>query len=1198
MLVLFEHADSIAGPLEYNADLFERPTVARMADLLAALLDAAAADPGRPSPPCRPSPPRRATRCSWSGTTRPFQIRPRTCSTSSRPRRPRTPGPSPGRGGWALTYAELDAALEPARPPPAPAGRRSRGSGGDLPRAHGRSCRWPCWACSRPARAYLPLDPAHPAERRAFMLEDAGVPRRPHPGAASTRRRRLARESAEPLPPVALVAGPEHLAYVIYTSGSTGRPKGVEIPHRGPAPTSSRHAAALPAWARTTPCSAVTTARLRHLGPGAFCPAGRRRALVLLAATTPRDGALLAPRAGGASAPPCCRPRPPPGACCSRPAGPAPPGLQMLSAARPCPATLRRPPAGPRREPVEPLRPHRDHRLRPPPWRVGAGERPGPHRPARSPTPGSTCSTAAAARARRGAAGELFIGGDGLARGYLGRPELTAERFVPDPFGATRRAPLPHRRPGPLARRRRARVPRPRSTPGEGARLPHRAGRDRGRPAGATPACARRVVLVREDAPGDKRLVAYVVARRAARRRPRCARILQQRLPEYMVPSAFVRAGRPAADAQRQGGPQGPARARRGAAPAGRGYVRPAHADRGAAGRLWAEVLRRASASASTTTSSSWAATRCWPPSSSRACAPPSAWSCPCARSSRPPPSPPSPRASRRRAAARRRGRAAAHRPACRASGALPLSFAQQRLWFLDQLEPGQRRLQHARRAALDGAAGRGRPGARPSPSWCAATRRCAPPSRTADGQPRPGHRARPCALPLPVVDLFGLPPEPRGGRRRRPREERRGPSTSPGAAAARAACCGWAPPSTCCSSPCTTSSRTAGPWACWCARWRPSTSLRPGPPSPLPELPVQYADYAVWQREWLRRGARARSSPAGGSSSPARRRRWSCPPTGRARRSQTSAAPSCRVDLPGRGSGRLKALCQREGATPFMALLAAFQAAARPLLAARTTSPSARPSPAASARELEGLIGFFVNTLVLRAASAGDAAFRELLAPGAGDRAGRLRAPGRALRAAGGGAAARARPEPHARSSRSSSPSRTRRAGRAPQCRGWPCSPLERREPPPPSSTCTFTLAETAEGFAGRLEYNTDLFEAATDRSAWRSTCAACCEAIARGAGGAPRRPLAALRGGAPPGPGGAGTPPPSLPARGHAPRRSSRSRRPARPDAVAVESRRRELTYARARRARQPARRTPARPGRRARLARRPVRRALAWS
>ena len=86
-----------------------------------------------------------------------------------------------------------------------------------------------------------------------------------------------------------------------------------------------------------------------------------------------------------------------------------------------------------------------------------------------------------------GVPGELCLGGEALARGYLNRPELTAERFVPDPFGGGSGVPsLPHGRPGPLAPRRGARAPGADGPPGEGAGLPHRAGRDRGRAVGAS----------------------------------------------------------------------------------------------------------------------------------------------------------------------------------------------------------------------------------------------------------------------------------------------------------------------------------------------------------------------------------------------------------------------------------------------------------------------------------------------------------------------------------------------------------------------------------------------------------------------------------------------------------------------------------------------------------------------------------------
>ncbi|HET7230665.1 MAG TPA: amino acid adenylation domain-containing protein, partial [Longimicrobium sp.] len=138
-----------------------------------------------------------------------------------------------------------------------------------------------------------------------------------------------------------------------------------------------------------------------------------------------------------------------------------------------------------------------------------------------------------------GVPGELCVAGPGVSRGYLGRPGLSADRFVPDPFSS---------------------VP--------GARLYRTGDRGRWRADGmleylgrmdqqvkirgfrietgevesvlrAHPGVAECVVLVREDAPGEKRLAAYVVGSAAADAAGMRA-YLRERLPEYMVPAAFV----------------------------------------------------------------------------------------------------------------------------------------------------------------------------------------------------------------------------------------------------------------------------------------------------------------------------------------------------------------------------------------------------------------------------------------------------------------------------------------------------------------------------------------------------------------------------------------------------------------------------------------------------------------------------------
>ena len=81
-----------------------------------------------------------------------------------------------------------------------------------------------------------------------------------------------------------------------------------------------------------------------------------------------------------------------------------------------------------------------------------------------------------------GSAGELYLAGPGLARGYLHRRELTAERFLPNPFEERGRGSTSTGDLVPVAPGRHPRLPRAARLPGQGARLPHRARRDRGRP--------------------------------------------------------------------------------------------------------------------------------------------------------------------------------------------------------------------------------------------------------------------------------------------------------------------------------------------------------------------------------------------------------------------------------------------------------------------------------------------------------------------------------------------------------------------------------------------------------------------------------------------------------------------------------------------------------------------------------------------
>lgn len=152
------------------------------------------------------------------------------------------------------------------------------------------------------------------------------------------------------------------------------------------------------------------------------------------------------------------------------------------------------------------------------------------------------------------------------------------------------------------------------------------------------------------------------------------------------------------------------------------------------------------------------------------------------------------------------------------------------------------------------------------------------------------------------------------------------------------------------------------------------------GRPSPLQELPIQYADYAIWQRQWLR-----------GERLAEQLEYWktqlrSAPPelelpTDRPRPPMESfKGATLKFELPGKMCEALKELALRERATLFMVCLAAYQ-----ILLARWSGKQdiviGSPVAGRADPQVEGLIGFFINTIVLRAEVSEQLTFRQLLA-------------------------------------------------------------------------------------------------------------------------------------------------------------------------------------------------------------------------
>jgi amino acid adenylation domain-containing protein len=542
--------------LDYDPTLFEGPTINRVAAHLQTLLDGIAVDPDRPlgDVDILTEAERHQVLTAWNDTDR--MVAPATFPELFEAQVARTPAaPAVISDEVELSYAELEAR----------ANRLAhllieRGAGPErivalaLPRSVEIVVAQ--LAAMKAGAAFLPVDPAYPAERIAFMLEDARpvlmlslaeiAPRLPvvegttvlvlddpvtmsvveeRPDCAPTDKDRAS---------LLLLSNP---AYVIYTSGSTGRPKGVVVSHAGLASFSA---------AEVDRFAVQPSDRVLQFSSPSF-----DASVLELCMSLPAGAALVVPPPGsllGDVLADVLAKRAvthaliPPVALATVPHGVARTGLPdfrtVIAGGEACTAELVARWAsghrminayGPTESTVvstwsEPLSPGQSAPpIGRPIWNTKVYVLDGALRPVPV-----------------GTAGELYVAGAGLARGYLNRPGLTAQRFLANPFGPPGSRMY---RTGDLVRWStsgelefigraddQVKIRGFRIEPGEIEALLRR-----------HPEVAEAVVIAREDEPGYKRLVGYVVpANGLAPTAADLRALVAKSLPEYMVPSAFV----------------------------------------------------------------------------------------------------------------------------------------------------------------------------------------------------------------------------------------------------------------------------------------------------------------------------------------------------------------------------------------------------------------------------------------------------------------------------------------------------------------------------------------------------------------------------------------------------------------------------------------------------------------------------------
>jgi amino acid adenylation domain-containing protein len=1002
-LNLQELDGSLAGWLEYDAELFDPATAERIAghlrsllaglgsaDLRSRLSDLPLLEPGERSQLLAGSRPRRAF---------PADARLHELFAAQAERRP--DARALVCDGASLSYGELRARASRL------AGRLRRLGVGPEVRVGLCVERSPDTVVGilgilEAGGAYVPLDPAYPENRLRFLVEDSGIRvlltqaalRERLPGFDGTvldldddscdgpaTPANLA-DLADPADP----AGPESLAYVIYTSGSTGRPKGVGVTHAnvvrllrstealfdfGPEDVWTlfhSHAfdfsvweiwgalayggtlVVVPYWVSRSPtafhellvCERVT---VLNQTPSAF------RQLVEADRASGEELALRWVIFGGEALDPrSLRP------WLERHDDEAPRLVNMYGITETTVhVTFRRL----RREDVLGARAAASAIGAPLPdlgvYLLDRSFRPVP----------------------LGVPGEIWVGGAGVARAYLGRPDLTAQRFPPDPFGGVPGARL--YRSGDLARRL------PDGDLDYQGRIDHQV-KIRGfrvelgeveTTLAAHPGVRQALAVALPGPAGDSRLVAYLTVAPEPPSAEELRSYLRERLPEPMIPAAFVvldaipltahgkvdRAALPA---------PGPAAGGAAAAAPPRTPIEQLVAG------IWAEVLELSRVGAEESFFDLGGHSLATARVASRVrevCG----VDLPLRRLFELP-------TVRLLAAEIERSREPAAgvgipalRPVPR-DGRIPLSFSQQRVWFFDRWEPGSAVFNLATAVRL---AGRLDVAALAASLDEIVRRHETLRSRFLDVDGEPVQVVAPFApRSLPVIDLSALPAAARSAEReRRIEEEARQPFDLQRGPLLRATLLRLAETEHL--AVLTLHHIVSDGWSLWILTREMSAAYEAftrGLAPALPELPIQFPDYAAWQREWLRGEVLAgelefwKEHLAGAPDSldlPFDRPR---PPVQRYRGARSAFA------LPERAAARLRQLCRETGSTPFMALLTAWYT----LLWRYSHQPDLTTGTVIANRhrhEVENLIGFFINTLVLRTRLDEEMSFRQALA-------------------------------------------------------------------------------------------------------------------------------------------------------------------------------------------------------------------------